>query len=84
MKTKFGLVTTILFIISLLLTVVTFIYAVEFSAFAVGIMKVVIAVGLFWLFDKYAMKSIDTITQLKKGNTAYAIFILTAACLAYA
>lgn len=63
------------------LVVIVFLYAaynyfIEFSSFAVGLAKGVLGVYLFWIVDKYAIKEIDTIKELKKGNIAYAIFLL--------
>lgn len=55
---------------------ITFNWLIELSAFAVGIAKGTLGVFLVWIFDKYAMKEIDTIQELKKGNIAYALFIL--------
>ena len=67
----------------------TFNYAVEFSAFAVALAKVFIGMFLFYLFDVWALKDIDTIQELKNGNIAVSIFflgyaILVAACVATA
>jgi len=49
---------------------------VEISSYAVGLAKGTLGIFLFWVFDKYAVKEIDTITELKKGNVAYAIYLL--------
>lgn len=55
---------------------ISFNWLIELSSFAVGIAKGALGVLLVWVFDKYAMKEIDTIQELKKGNIAYALFIL--------
>jgi len=59
----------------------TFNFLIEISSFAVGLGKAALGVFLFWIFDKYAMKEIDTVEQLKNGNIAYAIFLLSLAVL---
>ena len=55
---------------------ITFNWFIEFSSFSVGLAKAVLGIWLVWIFDKYAVKEIDTIEELKKGNIAYAIFFL--------
>ncbi len=55
---------------------ITFNWFIEFSSFSVGLTKAVLGISLVWIFDKYAVKEIDTIEELKKGNIAYAIFFL--------
>jgi len=55
---------------------ITFNWLVELSAFAVGIAKGVLGVVMVWIFDRYAMKEIDTVEELKKGNIAYGLFML--------
>lgn len=61
---------TILFII------ITYNWLIEFSSFSIGMAKGVLGVFLVWVFDKYAMKEVDTVEELKKGNIAYALFML--------
>jgi len=51
-------------------------YFTEVSSFAVIATVSVLAISIFMLFDKYIMHEIDTITELKKGNVAYALFLL--------
>lgn len=67
------------FLIALLVVlagiILTYFYAIAFSGFPVAMTKALIGMLLFWLFDKYAMHQIDTLTELKKGNIAYAIFV---------
>lgn len=55
---------------------ITFNWLIELSTFAVGIGKGALGLMLIWVFDKYAMKEIDTVEELKRGNIAYAIFFL--------
>jgi uncharacterized membrane protein YjfL (UPF0719 family) len=79
----------VLFGVSVLSIWFTFNHAVEFSAFAVALAKVTIGAFIFYLFDVVALREINTITELKKGNVAVAMFflgyaILIAACVATA
>lgn len=75
--------TLLFFIISAVITIaavhLTFTTFIEFSGFAAGFAKAVIAIALFVFTDKFLITQINTIEELKKGNIAYAIF-----CLAYA
>lgn len=66
-------------VIAVLLIVVTFTWIVTLSAFAVGIGKGVLGFCLLYVFDRYALKEIDTIEELKKGNIAYALAFLAVA-----
>ena len=66
----------IISIIAAVFIYITFNWFIEFSSFSVGLAKAVLGICLVWIFDKYAVKEIDTIEELKKGNTAYAIFFL--------
>ncbi|MDZ7802363.1 MAG: hypothetical protein U5K34_00060 [Thiohalophilus sp.] len=61
----------------------------EFSGFAAALGKAVIGVSFFIAYDKIVLREVDTITEIKKGNIAHAIFILShaiiiAACIAVA
>jgi len=67
--------------IAITLFVISWLFLPEFSSFAAGILKVSVAMTMFFLFDKYLMKEIDTIEELKKNNIAYAIFLLCFAIL---
>ena len=67
----------------------TFTWAIQFSAFAAALAKAAIGIFLFYAFDVFVMKRIDTVEELKKGNVAYAVFLLgfavvIAACIATA
>ena len=54
---------------------------VELSGFAAGLLKAVLAVGLFWSFDRYVLTDIDTVAELKAGNVAYALMLVALAIL---
>lgn len=67
----------------------TFTTFIELSAFAAAFGKGVLGAVMFYLTDVVVLNEIDTITELKKGNIAYAIFILSyaiilAACISTA
>jgi uncharacterized membrane protein len=53
----------------------------EYSAFAGGLVNVAIAIFVFYTVDEVLFKKIDTYTELKNGNIAYAIFLLALAIL---
>ncbi len=55
---------------------ITFNWLIELSSFAVGLAKGALGVFLVWIFDKYAMKELNTIEELKKGNISYALWML--------
>lgn len=63
-------------IVAVILIFITFNWLIEFSSFSVGIAKGILGVALVWIFDEYGLKEIDTIKELKKGNIAYALFLL--------
>jgi len=65
-----------LFIFSILYVFITYNFFIEFSDFSSRLFKAVIAILLFWIIDKYAVPEVDTMEELKKGNVAYAIFLL--------
>lgn len=54
----------------------TFGYMIELSGFAAGMLKASIGVTIMYVFDVYVMRSVDTITELKNGNVAYALFMV--------
>ncbi len=56
--------------------VITYNWLIDFSSFSIGMAKGVLGVFLVWVFDRFAMKEIDTVEELKKGNIAYALFLL--------
>jgi len=41
-------------------------------------------VAVFIAFDKYVMKDIDTVKELREGNLAYAVFMVAVALLVLA
>jgi hypothetical protein len=82
----FFLAATIVASVSIWWTFTTF---VALSGFAAALGKAVLGALAFWLTDEILLRDIDTITELKKQNIAYAIFILSyaiilAACISTA
>jgi len=69
----------LMFSISAFLVFITFNWFFEFSAFAVAIAMITVGISIFWVIDRFLLKELDTIEELKKGNTAYAIFLLSIA-----
>jgi len=65
-----------LFISGFLLAFASYQLLIEFSAFPMGLLKGIIGIMLFWVIDRYAIYELDTIEELKKGNIAYALFVL--------
>ena len=80
----------ILFVGSVVSIWYTFNYAIEFSAFAVALAKVTIAMFLFYLFDLLVLTDIKTVDEIvKEKNLPFSIFflgyaIIVAACVATA
>jgi hypothetical protein len=64
------------FILGFLLAFASYQLLIEFSSFPMGLLKGIIGIMLFWVIDRFAIKEIDTIEELKKGNIAYALFVL--------
>lgn len=73
------------FTLSLLLAIaaiyITFTAFLEFSGFAAGFAKVWIAVATWWAIDIYLLPEINTIDEIKSGNIAYSLVILSYAVL---
>lgn len=69
---------TIVIVLAILAVAGTFTWAVAFSGFAAALAKAVIGMSLLYAFDAIVLKSS---TEIKKGNTAYAIYILSFAII---
>lgn len=59
-------------------------YLPDYTRFPASLINAWFIILFFWFFDLVVMKDIDTIEELKKGNTAYAIFLLSLAILFHA
>lgn len=71
----------IVLILGIAIFALSMIYIPEYSSFTAGILKAAVGITLFYLFDKYALKEVDTIDELKKGNIAYSLFLATIGAL---
>ena len=69
-------------VVSVVLVVLSFLFAIEFSSFAVGLLKFTIAVTVVWVFDKFAVREVKTMELIGKDPVAYAIFFLGLCLLA--
>lgn len=75
-----------LVIISAILLILSFLWAIEFSSFSIGIAKYTLSILLVWTIDKFAIPEINTIELIGKNPISYSIFflgncILAAACI---
>jgi hypothetical protein len=62
----------------------TYNYAVAFSDYFIVLLFVTIFFAIFDWFDTYILKTINTIDEIKKGNTAVSQFLLAIAVLVLA
>jgi hypothetical protein len=80
-KSTHGKMMIVVSIIAAFTIYLTFNFFINLSSFAVAITKAIISLVLLWLFDNYGMKQLNTIEELRKGNIAYAIFMLALAVI---
>lgn len=71
----------VIFVIGIVLFALLLIFLEQFSQFGANLLNVGIAISLFAALDKFVLKDIDTIKELKDGNIAYALFLLSLAVL---
>ena len=62
----------------------TYNYAIAFSDYAIVLLFTTIFFGVFEWFDTYILKKIDTIDEIKNGNTAVSQFLIAVALLVLA
>lgn len=62
-------------------TWVTYTHAVAFSDYFIVLLFATIFFAVFDWFDTYVLKKVDTIEELKKGNIAYALFLIAIALI---
>lgn len=74
-------VIVIVFILSIIFVMITMKFWIEISLFSIALLKASIGIILFIILDKVGLKEIDTIDELKKGNIAYALFLLSISLL---
>lgn len=58
--------------------------APAFAVWGEAMAVVAAFVAVFIAFDKYVMKDIDTVKELREGNLAYAVFMVAVALLVLA
>lgn len=58
--------------------------APAFAVWGEALAVVAAFVAVFIAFDKYVMKDIDTVKELREGNLAYAVFMVAVALLVLA
>jgi hypothetical protein len=68
-------------LVGLILLVLLLIFFPAFGTFGESLLFLSIFLAVFYLFDRYVMKEINTIEELKSGNVAYAIFLVAIAIL---
>jgi hypothetical protein len=73
--------TLIMVAVGLILLIALLQFAPGFADFGETMIYTGFVIGAFAIVDKYLMKSIDTITELLKGNVAYALFLNAIAIL---
>jgi energy-coupling factor transporter transmembrane protein EcfT len=52
-------------------------FAQYLSSYGAILANVSLGLVIFWAIDKFALKDINTVEELKKGNVAYAIYFLS-------
>lgn len=67
-------------IIGLAMFIALMIYAPGFAMFGEALIVVAAFIIIFWLFDKYVLKEIDTIDYLKQGDN-YGLALLALALI---
>lgn len=81
---KISLLTIIYFVLGIIALFVLLNLAPAFGQFGESFIYLATFIAAFAFFDKYALKKIDTESELAKGNIAYAIFLLAIAVLFHA
>lgn len=71
----------LLLIAGLVGTYLTYNYWIAFSDYFITLLFVVLFAGLFHWYDVNALKTIDTLDEIKKGNTAVSQFLIAVALL---
>jgi hypothetical protein len=67
--------------VSAALVAYTFAAMPMLSGFAAGLLKAALAVGVFWSFDRFVLRELDTVAELKAGNVAYGLMLVALAIL---
>lgn len=72
---KAGFLSIILITVGILLLIL--LQGTIISSLAAIIANLGFGIGVLWAFDKYLLKDIDTLIEIKKGNIAFAILYLS-------
>lgn len=72
---KSGFLSIILIIVGILLLIL--LQGTIISSLAAIIANLGFGIGVLWAFDKFLLKDIDTLDEIKKGNIAFAILYLS-------
>lgn len=88
-RTTIYIALTVLFTVSILLTIFSIGFFVEYSSFTVAITKGLIGILAVMFIDDVVLGKIDTIEAIKQNNIAYALVLLAfaiiiAACIGFA
>lgn len=84
MRTIKYLILILFNVITITLSVLSVEYFIEYSSFFIGLSKASIAILFLNLIDDVIFNKIDTIAEIKKENTAYAlIYIANALIIAF-
>lgn len=71
-------------VVGMLVLVGLLLLAPAFAVWGEALATVAAFVGVFVAFDKYVMKDIDTVKELRERNLAYAVFMVAVALLVLA
>ncbi len=71
-------------VVGMLVLVGLLLLAPAFAVWGEALATVAAFVGVFVAFDRYVMKEIDTVKELREGNLAYAVFMVAVALLVLA
>lgn len=71
-------------VIGMLVLVGLLLLAPAFAVWGEALAVVAAFVAVFVAFDKYVMKEMDTVKELREGNLAYAVFMVAVALLVLA
>lgn len=71
-------------IASLILFLLTYFFAQEFSSFTAGILRSTIVILFLVAVDKFLLKDISTINEIKNNNIAFGLVLMAIAIIIHA
>lgn len=72
-------------VLTITMSILSVNYLIEYSSFFIGMSKASLAILFLNLVDDVVFNQIDTINEIKRGNTAYAmVYIANAVIVAFA